>query len=95
MDNTSREFLTNLLRRQTQRTDLGGKCRLSTNLTTGGTEVDNLHLIGIEFGSYSERKKNLTLAIAWHRMPHQGDDTYAWRRRKVVYRPRGERERRK
>lgn len=26
-------------------------------------------------------------------MPHQGDDTYAWRRRKVVYRPRGKRRR--
>lgn len=51
------QLLTNLLGRQTQRTDLGGKCRLSTNLTTGGTKVDNLHLIGVELRSYSQRKK--------------------------------------
>lgn len=60
-------FHTNLLGRQTQRTDLGGKCRLSSNLTTGGTEVDDLHLIGVEFGSYSQRKKILMLAIAWQK----------------------------
>jgi hypothetical protein len=47
-------IFTNFLGRQTQRTDLGGKCRLSTNLTTGGTEVDDLHLIGVEFGRHGE-----------------------------------------
>lgn len=32
------DIFTDLLGRQTQRTDLGGKSRRSTNLTSGGTE---------------------------------------------------------
>jgi hypothetical protein len=45
------DIFTNLLGRQTQRTNLGSKCRLSTDFTTGRSEVDDLHLIGIEFRS--------------------------------------------
>ena len=33
------DVLTNLLGRETKRTDLGGKSGRSTNFTTGGTEV--------------------------------------------------------
>lgn len=51
------DIFTNLLGRKTKRTDLGGKCGLRTNLTTGGTEVDNLHLSGVELGSCISRRK--------------------------------------
>ncbi|KAI3477912.1 hypothetical protein L1887_60219 [Cichorium endivia] len=36
------DVLTDLLGRETKRTDLGGKRRRGTDLTTGGTEVDDL-----------------------------------------------------
>jgi hypothetical protein len=39
------------LGRETERTDLGGKSGRGTNLTTGGTEVDDLDLGGVELGS--------------------------------------------
>lgn len=41
------------LRRQTKRTDLGSECGRGTDFTTGRTEVDDLDLGGIEFGSCS------------------------------------------
>lgn len=37
--------------RQTERTDLGGECGRGTDFTTSRTEVDDLNLGGIEFGS--------------------------------------------
>jgi hypothetical protein len=46
---------TDLLGGQTQRTNLGSERRLGADLTTGHTQVDDLHLIGIELGSYRKR----------------------------------------
>jgi hypothetical protein len=45
------DIFTNLLGRQTEGTDLGGQSGLSADLTTSHTQVDDLHLIGIELGS--------------------------------------------
>jgi hypothetical protein len=45
------DIFTDLLGRETERTDLGGKSGRGTNLTTGGTEVDDLDLGGVELGS--------------------------------------------
>lgn len=42
---------TNLLGRQTQGTDLGSQRRLGTDFTTSHTQVNDLHLIGVELGS--------------------------------------------
>ena len=39
--------------RQTERTDLGRKGGGGTDLTSSGTEVDNLLLVGIELGSFT------------------------------------------
>jgi hypothetical protein len=52
---------TDLLGRQTQRTDLGGERRLGADLTTSHTQVNDLHLIGVELGSY--RKIEILVAI--------------------------------
>lgn len=45
------DVFTDLLGRQTQRTDLGSEGGRGTNFTTGGAKVDDLDLIGIELGS--------------------------------------------
>ena len=47
------DIFTDLLGRKTERTDLGRKGGRGTNLTSGGTEVDNLLLVGIELGSFT------------------------------------------
>ena len=47
------DVFTDLLGRKTERTDLGRKGGRGTNLTSGGTEVDNLLLVGIELGSFT------------------------------------------
>lgn len=52
---------TDLLGRQTKGTDLGGERGLGADLTTSHTQVDDLHLIGIELGSY--RKIERLVAI--------------------------------
>lgn len=49
------DIFTDLLGRQTKRTNLGGEGRRGTNLTTRGPQVDNLDLIGIELGTASAR----------------------------------------
>jgi hypothetical protein len=54
-------IFTDLLGRQTKGTDLGGERRLGADLTTSHTQVDDLHLIGIELGSY--RKIERLVAI--------------------------------
>jgi hypothetical protein len=41
-----------LLGRETQRTNLGSKSRGGTDLTTSGAEVDHLNLIGVELGRH-------------------------------------------
>ena len=46
-----RNVFTNLLGRETQWTDLWGESRGSTDLTSGGTEVNDLLFVGIEFWS--------------------------------------------
>ena len=45
-------IFTNLLGRQTERTDLGSQNGLGSDLTTSHTQVNDLHLIGVELGSY-------------------------------------------
>lgn len=45
------DIFTNLLGRQTKGTDLGGQSRLGSDLTTSHTQVNDLHLIGVELGS--------------------------------------------
>lgn len=47
------DIFTDLLGRKTERTDLGRKGGRGTDLTSGGTEVDNLLLVGIELGSFT------------------------------------------
>lgn len=47
-----RDIFTDLLGRETQWTDLRSECGRSTNLTSGGTEVNDLLLVGIEFWSW-------------------------------------------
>lgn len=47
------DVFTDLLGRKTERTDLGRKGGRGTDLTSGGTEVDNLLLVGIELGSFT------------------------------------------
>lgn len=42
---------TDLLGRQTKGTDLGSQSGLGTDLTTSHTQVNDLHLIGVELGS--------------------------------------------
>ena len=42
---------TDLLRRQTERADLGREGGRSTNLAAGGAQVNDLLLVGVEFGS--------------------------------------------
>ena len=93
------DIFTNLLGRQTKRTDLGGQSRLGSDLTTSHTEVaieavsvdssklssenlHNLHLIGVELRSYP-----MGIMLVASLRESQGDDTYAWRVRKVVNRP--------
>lgn len=39
---------------QTQRADLGGKRRGSADLTTGGTEVDDLHFVRVDLRRHGE-----------------------------------------
>lgn len=39
---------------QTKRTDLGGKRRGCANLTTGGTEVDDLDLVGVDLRGHGD-----------------------------------------
>ena len=56
-------IFTDLLRRQTERTDLGRKRGRSTNLTTGGTEVDDLLLVGVEFGSWRWARLNQHMRV--------------------------------
>lgn len=53
---------TDLLGRQTQRTNLGSERRLGADLTTSHTQVDDLHLIGIELGSYRKRERLVAIA---------------------------------
>jgi len=43
------DIFTDLLWRETKRTDLGGKRGGGTDLTTRCTEVDDLLLVGVEF----------------------------------------------
>jgi hypothetical protein len=47
------DIFTDLLGRKTEGTDLGRKSGGGTDLTSGGTEVDNLLLVGIELGSFT------------------------------------------
>lgn len=49
---------TDLLGGETKRTNLRSQSRRGTNLTTGGTEVDDLDLTGIELGSYAQKKQS-------------------------------------
>lgn len=44
------DILTNLLGGQTERTNLGSKSGGSSDLTTHGSQVDDLHLIGVKLG---------------------------------------------
>merc|ERR1712025_290792 len=44
--------VTNLLGRQTQRTDLGGQRGGGSDLASNGSEVDVFHLIGIKLGRH-------------------------------------------
>lgn len=46
------DIFTDLLGGETKRTDLGGKSGRGTDLTSGGTEVNDLLLVGVEFGSF-------------------------------------------
>jgi hypothetical protein len=46
------DIFTDLLGRKTERTDLGRKGGRGTDLTSGGTEVNDLLLVGVEFGSF-------------------------------------------
>lgn len=46
------DIFTDLLRRQTERTDLGGERGRGADLTTGRAQVDDLYLIGVELGCY-------------------------------------------
>lgn len=48
------DIFTDLLGRETERTDLGRKGGRGTDLTSGGTEVNDLLLIGVEFGSFCD-----------------------------------------
>lgn len=48
------DIFTDLLGRKTERTDLGRKGGRGTDLTSGGTEVNDLLLIGVEFGSFCD-----------------------------------------
>jgi len=48
------DIFTDLLWRETERTNLWRKSGGGTNLTTGGTEVDDLDLGGIELWSYTK-----------------------------------------
>ena len=59
-----RNIFTNLLGRETQWTDLWGEGGRSTNLTSGGAEVNDLLLVGIEFWSW-----NITLLLV-HCVPY-------------------------
>ena len=45
------DIFTNLLWRQTEGTDLWSEGGGSTNLTSGGTEMDDLLLVRVELGS--------------------------------------------
>jgi hypothetical protein len=47
------DIFTDLLGRKTERTDLGRKSGRGTDLTSGGTEVNDLLLVGIELGSFA------------------------------------------
>lgn len=47
------DIFTDLLGGETKRTDLGSECRRSTNLTTSGTEVDNLLLVRVDLGRWT------------------------------------------
>lgn len=47
------DIFTDLLGGETKRTDLGSECGRSTNLTTSGTEVDNLLLVGVELWGWT------------------------------------------
>lgn len=47
------DIFTDLLGRKTERTDLGRKGGRGTDLTSGGTEVNDLLLVGIELGSFA------------------------------------------
>ena len=47
------DIFTDLLGRKTERTDLGRKGGRGTDLTSGGTEVNDLLLVGIELGSFT------------------------------------------
>lgn len=48
------DIFTDLLGRKTERTDLGRKGGRGTDLTSGGTEVNDLLLVGVEFGSFAK-----------------------------------------
>lgn len=72
------DVFTDLLGRQTQRTDLGSEGGRGTNFTTGGAKVDDLHLIGIELGSCTALLILFSLLFAIQ-LP-KGASTYAyWR----------------
>lgn len=47
------DIFTDLLGGETKRTDLGGKSGRGTDLTSGGTEVNDLLLVGVELGSFA------------------------------------------
>jgi hypothetical protein len=78
------DIFTDLLGRKTERTDLGRKSGRGTDLTSGGTEVDNLLLVGIELGSftisYQHRRighGNVRLSLSLRSRNTRGD-THAW-----------------
>jgi hypothetical protein len=48
------DIFTDLLGGQTERTDLGSQSGLGSDLTTSHTQVNDLHLIGVELGSDPE-----------------------------------------
>ena len=54
------DIFTDLLGRKTEGTDLGRKGGRGTDLTSGGTEVDNLLLVGIELGSFTISYQHLS-----------------------------------
>lgn len=74
------DVLTDLLGRETKRTDLGGKRRRGTNLTTGGTEVDDLLEVSRDrsvLGPRDESLRRLHVSVALRRFKstlHRSDD---------------------
>lgn len=52
------DIFTDLLGGQTERTDLGSQSRLGSDLTTSHSQVNDLHLIGVELGRHGECERS-------------------------------------